>query len=59
MKAMLLKGKNQPFVLENMPDPVPGPDPALEAALAALAVAESKLKAILPKAQEIEALADG
>ena len=34
MKAMLLKGKNQPFVLENVPDPVPGPGEAVAKVLA-------------------------
>ncbi|MFZ9529457.1 MAG: alcohol dehydrogenase catalytic domain-containing protein [Burkholderiales bacterium] len=29
MKAMLLKGKNQPLVLETVPDPVPGPGEAV------------------------------
>ncbi len=29
MKAMLLKGKNQPLVLESVPDPVPGPGEAV------------------------------
>lgn len=34
MKAMLLKGKNQPLVLETMPDPVPGPGEAVVKVLA-------------------------
>ncbi len=34
MKAMLLKGKNQPFVLETVPDPVPGPGEAVARVLA-------------------------
>ncbi len=34
MKAMLLKGKNQPFVIENVPDPVPGPGEAVAKVLA-------------------------
>ncbi|MCC7485887.1 MAG: zinc-binding dehydrogenase [Burkholderiales bacterium] len=29
MKAMVLKAKNTPFVLENVPDPVPGPGEAV------------------------------
>lgn len=29
MKAMVLKGKNTPFVLETVPDPVPGPGEAV------------------------------
>lgn len=34
MKAMLLKGKNQPLVLETVPDPVPGPGEAVARVLA-------------------------
>lgn len=34
MKAMVLKGKNQPFALENVPDPVPGPGEAVAKVLA-------------------------
>jgi len=34
MKAMLLKGKNQPFVLENVSDPAPGPGEAVAKVLA-------------------------
>lgn len=34
MKAMLLKGKNQPLVLDTVPDPVPGPGEAVARVLA-------------------------
>ena len=34
MKAMLLKGKNQPLVLETVPDPLPGPGEAVARVLA-------------------------
>ncbi len=34
MKAMLLKGKNQPLVLETVPDPVPGPGEAVARVIA-------------------------
>ncbi len=34
MKAILLKGKNQPLVLETVPDPVPGPGEAVARVLA-------------------------
>ncbi|RPJ47976.1 MAG: NADPH:quinone oxidoreductase [Betaproteobacteria bacterium] len=34
MKAMLLKGKNQPLTLETVPDPVPGPGEAVARVLA-------------------------
>jgi propanol-preferring alcohol dehydrogenase len=34
MKAMLLKGKNQPLVLETVPDPAPGPGEAVARVLA-------------------------
>ena len=34
MKAMVLKAKNTPFVLETVPDPVPGPGEAVARVLA-------------------------
>ena len=34
MKAMVLKGPNTPFVLSNVPDPIPGPGEAVARVLA-------------------------